>query len=444
MYKIIIYYNGSILKYNYEYKYNSSGDILEKIEYNISDEIISKEVYNYSTTNSSQLLSINKVNTNNEIIETKTITYLEEDPFRPATYKNNNLTWNGKRLTSYGTNTYKYNSEGIRISKTTSEGEYKYLLDGNKIIKEIKPTNKEVYYHYDEKEELVGFNYNTKEYFYIRDITGNITNIIDSNGTIKVSYEYDAWGKVINIDGDEDLIEINSYLYKGYYYDKETSLYYCNSRYYDPEIRRWISIDDSSYLDVKSMSGVNLYCYCGNNPVMGHDPNGTWNWKKFWQGVATTVAIVIVVAAVAVSCGASMGAVVSYAVAAGIGGLAGATYRAAAQDSHYNRNQYNVDLPIDEADAIAQGWEQEIASYHQNNLLDGENIKYISPDGHREVVFYSDRKTINNTDEDMGTYNFASPKDNPVGHFFVDVLPYWFWGNNENDKTSLWHRLFGR
>ena len=222
-------YNGSILKYNYEYKYNSLGDILEKIEYNINDEIISKEIYNYSTTNSSQLLSINKVNTNNEIIETKTITYLEEDPFRPTTYKNNNLTWNGKRLTSYGTNTYKYNSEGIRISKTTSEGEYKYLLDGNKIIKEIKPTNKEIYYHYNENEELVGFNYNTKEYFYIRDITGNITNIIDGNGTIKVNYEYDAWGKVINIDGDEELIEINSYLYKGYYYDKETNLFLVSS-----------------------------------------------------------------------------------------------------------------------------------------------------------------------------------------------------------------------
>lgn len=267
-------YDGTNFKYNYGYKYNQSGDILEKIEYNISDVIISKEVYNYSTTNSSQLLSINKINTNNEIIGTKTITYLEEDPFRPATYKNNNLTWNGKRLTSYGTNTYKYNSEGIRISKTTSEGDYKYLLDGNKIIKEIKPNNKEIYYHYDEKEELVGFNYNAKEYFYIRDITGNITNIIDSNGTIKVSYEYDAWGKVINIDGDEDLIEINSYLYKGYYYDKETQLFYCNFRYYDPEIRRWISIDDVNYLDSKTINGVNLYAYCMNNPVMCSDPSG--------------------------------------------------------------------------------------------------------------------------------------------------------------------------
>ena len=197
-----------------------------------------------------------------------------EDPFRPKTYKNNNLTWNGKRLTSYGTNTYKYNSEGIRISKTTSEGEYKYLLDGNKIIKEIKPTNKEIYYHYNEKEELVGFNYNTKEYFYIRDITGNITNIIDSNGTIKVSYEYDAWGKVINIDGDEDLIEINSYLYKGYYYDKETQLFWVSSRYYSPELCRWISPDDIEYLDPESVNGLNLYVYCGNDPINKYDPTG--------------------------------------------------------------------------------------------------------------------------------------------------------------------------
>ena len=224
-----------------------------------------------------------------------------EDPFRPTTYKNNNLTWNGKRLTSYGTNTYKYNSEGIRISKTTSEGEYKYLLDGNKIIKEIKPNNKEIYYHYDEKEELVGFNYNTKEYFYIRDITGNITNIIDSIGTIKVSYEYDAWGKVINIDGDEELIEINSYLYKGYYYDKETSLYYCNSRYYDPEIRRWISIDDINYLDSETINGVNLYAYCMNNPVMCSDSSGQlpkWltGMKRIITGIGAIVAGALVIA----------------------------------------------------------------------------------------------------------------------------------------------------
>ena len=59
----------------------------------------------------------------------------------------------------------------------------------------------------------------------------------------------------------------NPFIYKGYYYDEETELYYCNTRYYSPEIGRWISIDDVDYLDPQSVSGLNLYCYCMNDPV---------------------------------------------------------------------------------------------------------------------------------------------------------------------------------
>ena len=121
---------------------------------------------------------------------------------------------------------------------------------------------------------LVGFSYETNEYFYIRDITGNIIHIIDKYGSIKVTYKYDAYGKVVKEEGNSELIEINSYLYKGYYYDKETSLYYCNSRYYDPEVKRFISIDDISYLDIETIGGINLYSYCYNNPVMYYDPSG--------------------------------------------------------------------------------------------------------------------------------------------------------------------------
>ena len=51
-------------------------------------------------------------------------------------------------------------------------------------------------------------------------------------------------------------------------------MYYCNSRYYDPEIRRWISIDDTDYLDTETVNGVNLYAYCMNNPVMNIDLDG--------------------------------------------------------------------------------------------------------------------------------------------------------------------------
>lgn len=64
----------------------------------------------------------------------------------------------------------------------------------------------------------------------------------------------------------------------------ETSLYYCNSRYYDPKIRRWISPDSIEYLDPQSINELNLYTYCGNDPVNRFDSSGH-SWESFWKGV---------------------------------------------------------------------------------------------------------------------------------------------------------------
>ena len=73
---------------------------------------------------------------------------------------------------------------------------------------------------------------------------------------------------------------MNPFRYRGYYYDTETGLYYLKTRYYDPEIGRFITIDDTSYLDPDTINGLNLYAYCGDNPVMRVDENGNawWDW----------------------------------------------------------------------------------------------------------------------------------------------------------------------
>ncbi len=93
----------------------------------------------------------------------------------------------------------------------------------------------------------------------------------------------DAYGNCTVYDStNNDLAETNPIRYRSYYYDAETGLFYCNSRYYSPELCRWISPDSIDYLDPSSINGLNLYCYCANNPVMYYDPSG-YAWETIFD-----------------------------------------------------------------------------------------------------------------------------------------------------------------
>jgi RHS repeat-associated protein len=82
-------------------------------------------------------------------------------------------------------------------------------------------------------------------------------------------YLYDAWGNctISSETTNFALANANPIRYRGYYFDDDTGLYYCNARYYSPKWRRFIAPDDTAYLDPKSVNGLNLYCYCNNDPV---------------------------------------------------------------------------------------------------------------------------------------------------------------------------------
>ncbi len=91
-----------------------------------------------------------------------------------------------------------------------------------------------------------------------------------------VEYTYDAWGKLLNTtckDGYEDIGQQNPFLYRGYYYDSETELYYLNSRYYDPQTGRFINAD-SQLNPSAGLVGTNLFAYGLNNPVNMADSSG--------------------------------------------------------------------------------------------------------------------------------------------------------------------------
>ena len=119
----------------------------------------------------------------------------------------------------------------------------------------------------------------------------------------------------------------NPIRYRGYYYDTETGLYYLKTRYYDPEVGRFISIDDISYLDPDTINGLNLYAYCGNNPVMRVDPNGNkwwefwkWDWKKIGMIAFSVVEIIGGVGIIIFSHGSALGIGLGF-IGTGIGSI---------------------------------------------------------------------------------------------------------------------------
>ena len=138
------------------------------------------------------------------------------------------------------------------------------------------------------------------DYYYRKNLQGDIIGIINAVGTELVSYSYDAWGNILWTEDDSgrNLAELNPYRYRGYYYDTETGLYYLNSRYYDPKVGRFLNADSIDYLGEDAEFSCNLYAYCANNPVMLTDEAGCLpNWLKIAIGAVATVAAVAITVA---------------------------------------------------------------------------------------------------------------------------------------------------
>ena len=117
----------------------------------------------------------------------------------------------------------------------------------------------------------------TKFYYYVQNLQGDVIALVDSaNGNTVVTYTYDAWGNVLSTNGSlaTTLGVLNPFRYRGYVYDSETKLYYLQSRYYDPEMGRFINAD--VFVSTKKTGlGCNMYAYCFNNPINYCDSAGT-------------------------------------------------------------------------------------------------------------------------------------------------------------------------
>lgn len=285
------------------YKYDKSGNVVSKktYSYTLDDKLYSASVideYTYSCDG-----------WKDQLIDYNGKSFVYDNMGRPTTYMDNELEWNKKGELTYALTKdkeieYFYDAQSIRRKKIVDGVETKHITDGSKILEIISTDENgnqlyKIIYRYA-LDKLVGFCYSnngiSKEYIYDRNIFEDITSIYDSEGVIIAKYVYDAYGKVtvLNSQGEPDsninsIGNINPFRYRGYYFDSETGFYYLNSRYYDPETGRFISPDILTILDETKgqINGLNLYMYCGDNPVYNYDSTGYFtlpNWAKWIIG----------------------------------------------------------------------------------------------------------------------------------------------------------------
>ena len=165
---------------------------------------------------------------------------------------------------------YDYVYNGISLTKLTITT----TITGN------GTSTEELYFTYDGSSPMT-VTYGDDIFYYVTNLQGDVIAILNTDGVAVVTYTYDAWGNILDIDGSmkDDLGVANPFTYRGYVYDTESGLYYLQSRYYDPEVGRFINAD-ALVSTGQEFLGNNMFAYCLNNPIALVDISGTCSCSR--------------------------------------------------------------------------------------------------------------------------------------------------------------------
>ena len=280
----------------WRYTYDNGGNITKKEEYNPATGAL-RSSWNYGYGDSywkDQLTSWGSYGTSY---------FAYDSSGNPTKYKDSTLTWEGKRPVKYAESDTKYTDlsydgngmlTGIMQVQNyviwggavaTNVYSKEITRDGDRILSE-KVTNidgtlltnevKNIKYCYD-ADGICGMFVDGNQYFFRRNIFGDVTEIYDKNGVKKAEYAYDAWGTCYLMLDTDGVGSLNPFRYRGYYMVSCIGLYYLTTRFYDYTTGRFLNADVPSVGMESGFNipeGCNLYSYCLNNPISYVDPTG--------------------------------------------------------------------------------------------------------------------------------------------------------------------------
>ena len=165
----------------------------------------------------------------------------------------------------------RYDAEGLRFELLENGRRTSFVYHDGELLQEEGREEQGTSYHLGAGMEA--FRRGQELSYYHRDEQLSTVFVTDGQGEIRNSYQYDAFG--IPLETTEQLN--NRIRYTGQQYDDVTGQYYLRARYYNPVAGRFMQED------IYQGDGLNLYAYCGNNPVVYYDPSGYASTLDPWE-----------------------------------------------------------------------------------------------------------------------------------------------------------------
>ena len=276
--------NNGVLNETILYTYDAGGNITSRKTYDYTEGTL-------QTIKKNETFTYRSDGWKDQILSWNGYRYTYDAGGNPTLLRGVPLTWGeGRRLKkvslSWGTVDFAYDSDGKRVRKTSGNTETKYYYNGSTLSGLVRTTTGStgttkttVQFVYDAEGKPFMLRLNGKtDYFYLYNGLGDVVGLIDSSNKVVVRYQYNSWGKVTSSEDTSgvSLATLNPFRYRKYVYDPETGLYCLGSRYYDPEVGRFVNADDPGTIFAKpqELYNKNLYAYCDNNPVIREDIQG--------------------------------------------------------------------------------------------------------------------------------------------------------------------------
>jgi len=177
------------------------------------------------------------------------------------------------QLISVGTLSANYDAQGRRTELTRNGQITKFTLNPlssfNQVLISENYLGEKTYYVYGLG--LISEEKNSEMSYYHFDFRGSTIALTDASELVTDTFEYDAYGKVMSHTGSSATM----FKYVGQYgvtTDTDT-LYFMMTRYYSPEMRRFIS-QDTVVGSIASVLSTNQFIYAVNNPIILIDFDG--------------------------------------------------------------------------------------------------------------------------------------------------------------------------